>query len=250
MACGITQCAGSADMDAPVRPSLSMRGVSVHAGPVALIEAVDLDLPLSGRTVVIGPNGAGKSSLLLAMHGLLALSCGSLEVTGGAERRHFALVLQKPVMLRRSAVANVEHALRVAGVVDAEVRGRARAALEDVGLAYAADRPARQLSGGEQQRLSIARANALEPQCLLLDEPTSSLDPGAGAAVERYLLELSVRGRGIIMSTHDLAQARRLAQWVVFLHRGRVVESTDAAAFFELPRTDAARRFLAGDWLD
>jgi tungstate transport system ATP-binding protein len=252
MACGITRCAGSADVDASVR--LSMRGVSVHAGAVALIEAVDLDLPLSGRTVVIGPNGAGKSSLLLAMHGLLPLSCGRIEVggdTGGdSRRRHFALVLQKPVMLRRSAAENVEHALRVAGLAGPEVRGRALAALEDVGLSYAADRPARQLSGGEQQRLSIARANALEPQCLLLDEPTSSLDPAAGAAVERYLLELSLRGRGIVMATHDLAQARRLAQRVVFMHRGRVEESTDAAAFFDRPRTDAARRFLAGDWLD
>jgi tungstate transport system ATP-binding protein len=250
MAFGIMRCAGSADVDAAAKPMLWMRGVSANAGTIAVLQDVDLELPMSERTVVIGPNGAGKSSLLLAMHGLLGVASGSVGVGGVAARRPFALVLQKPVMLRRSALANVEHALRVAGVPQAEVPGRARAALADVGLGYALDRPARRLSGGEQQRLSIARANALEPQCLLLDEPTSSLDPAAGAAVERYLLQLSARGRGIVMATHDLAQARRIAQAVVFMHRGRVLETTAASRFFDRPTTDAARRFLAGEWLD
>jgi tungstate transport system ATP-binding protein len=231
-----------------------LRGVCVRVGGVDALADVDLDLPLSARTVVIGPNGAGKSTLLLAIHGLVAAS-GTIRVSGadsvaGRATRRFALVLQKPVMLRRSAIANVEHALRVAGVEAAGSRDRARAALEDVGLGYASERPARKLSGGEQQRLAIARANALAPECLLLDEPTSSLDPGAGAAIERYLLQLSARGRGIVMATHDLGQARRLAEWVVFVNRGRVVEAGDARSFFERPQTDLARRFLAGDWLD
>jgi tungstate transport system ATP-binding protein len=212
---------------------------------------VDLELSLADRTVVIGPNGAGKSTLLLAVHGLVPVSGGSIRVDAQpAVRRHFALVLQKPVMLRRSALDNVVHALRVAGVPPQGLALRAREALEDVGLGYVAERPARQLSGGEQQRLAVARANALDPDCLLLDEPTSSLDPGAGAAVERHLLQLSARGRGIVMATHDLGQARRFAQTVVFMHRGRVIEVGEASAFFARPRSEPARRFLAGDWLD
>ena len=119
-----------------------------------------------------------------------------------------------------------------------------------MGLGYAADRPARRLSGGEQQRLAIARAQSLEPECLLLDEPTASLDPAAGAAVERHLLALAARGIGLVMTTHDLAQARRVAQRIVLMHRGRVVEDGPADAFFASPRTDVARRFLAGDWLE
>jgi tungstate transport system ATP-binding protein len=153
-------------------------------------------------------------------------------------------------MLRRSVRANVEHALAVAGLPAAERAQRADAALADVGLAYAAGRPARRLSGGEQQRLAVARAQALGPDCLLLDEPTSSLDPAAGAAVERHLMALSARGIGVVMTTHDLAQARRVAERIVLMHRGRVVEAGEAGAFFASPRTALARRFLAGDWLD
>ena len=114
----------------------------------------------------------------------------------------------------------------------------------------AAQRPARRLSGGEQQRVAIARAHALAPDCLLLDEPTSSLDPGACRAIEQHLLTLAARGCGFLMSTHDLGQARRLAEWMVFMHRGRVVEVGRAAEFFEAPRSEGARRFLAGEWLD
>jgi tungstate transport system ATP-binding protein len=233
--------------------TLALRDVCVRVGGVDALDAVDLDLPLTGRTVVIGPNGAGKTTLLLAIHGLVTPMRGSIGMSGGgpsARMPRFGLVLQKPVMLRRSARANVEHAMRVAGLPAGERRQRAEEALDDVGLGYAANRPARMLSGGEQQRVAIARANALAPDCLLLDEPTSSLDPGAGAAIERYLLQLSGRGRGIVMATHDLGQVRRLAETVVFIHRGRVLEVTEARAFFERPSHDAARRFIAGDWLE
>ncbi|MEI7447241.1 MAG: ATP-binding cassette domain-containing protein [Burkholderiales bacterium] len=242
-----------ADLGDPEVVRLRLRGLSVRAGSVEPLAGVDLELPLAGRTVIVGPNGAGKSTLLQAIHGLIAPSAGTVEAVDGAGRTRaarFALVFQRPVMLRRSARANVEHALAVAGRAASERVSRAEAALADVGLAYAANRPARRLSGGEQQRLAIARAQALDPDCLLLDEPTSSLDPAAGAAIERHLLALSARGIGWVMATHDLAQARRVAQVVVLLHRGRVVEWGDAAAFFGAPRTDAARRFLAGDWLD
>ena len=235
------------------RPYLQLRDVCVRAGEVTVLDAIDLVLDVRARTVIIGPNGAGKSTLLQAIHGLVTLARG--EVRGLTPARadasfRFALVFQEPVMLRRTSRANVEHALAIAGVPAGERAARADAALADVGLAYAADRSARQLSGGEQQRLAIARANALEPDCLLLDEPTSSLDPGAAAAIERHLLRLADRGRGIVMTTHDLAQARRLAQSVVFMHRGRVVEAGEARDFFARPRSDAARRFLDGEWLE
>jgi tungstate transport system ATP-binding protein len=251
--------AGSADAPGVPHPgggagvTMRLRGVSVSLGGRAALDGVDLDLSLTGRTVVIGPNGAGKSTLLQVMHGLIAPQAGRLrgeDAQGGALRPRFAIVFQRPVMLRRSVLGNVEHALRIARVPAAQRGARAAAALADSGLAHAAGRSARRLSGGEQQRLAIARAQALDPECLLLDEPTASLDPAAGAAIERHLLSLAARGCGLVMSTHDLAQARRIAQHVVLMHRGRVVEAADAADFFAAPRTALARRFLAGDWLE
>lgn len=233
---------------APPGALLRVRGLRVRIGAVDVLDGIDLDLPSARRTVVVGPNGAGKSTLLLALHGLVEPHAG--RVDGVPARPRLALVFQRPAMLRRSVRANVVHALKVAGVAAAQRARRADAALADVGLAYAAERPARALSGGEQQRLAIARAQAPEPDCLLLDEPTSSLDPAAGAAIERHLLALSARGTGLVMTTHDLAQARRVAQHVVMMHRGRIVEAGDAASFFAIPRTAAARSFLAGDWLD
>jgi tungstate transport system ATP-binding protein len=246
---------------ASAREPIALRDVCVHAGGTVLLHPTDLELGVAQRTVVLGPNGSGKTTLLRAIHGLAALSGGTLRgVARGAARgraeaardglTRCAYVFQKPVMLHRSALANVEHALAVAGVPAGEREARAQAALADVGLAHLAHRPARRLSGGEQQRLAVARANALEPDCLLLDEPTASLDPGAAAGIERYLLRLSSRGRGIVMTTHDLAQARRLAERIVFMHRGRVEEVSDAAIFFDGPRTTLARRFLHGEWLE
>jgi tungstate transport system ATP-binding protein len=247
------QAADSAEGRAGGAARLRVCGVSLRLGAHAALVDVDLDLPLHARTVVIGPNGAGKSTLLQVLHGLIAPDAGTVRGATAEGREtdpRLALVFQRPVMLRRSVQANVEHALRVAAVPVAERVRRALEALADVGLAHAADRPARRLSGGEQQRLAIARAQALEPECLLLDEPTSSLDPASGAAIERHLLALSARGCGLVMSTHDLAQARRIAQHVILLHRGRIVETAEAGDFFTRPRTEAGRRFLAGDWLD
>jgi tungstate transport system ATP-binding protein len=227
--------------------------LAIHAMTVAyrqkpVLWDVEYDAPPAKLIAIVGPNGAGKSTLLMALHGLVEPSAGRID--GVPVRPRLALVFQRPVMLRRSVRANVDHALGVAGVSGAERTRRADSALLDVGLAYAAQRPARGLSGGEQQRLAIARAQALEPDCLLLDEPTSSLDPASGAAIERHLLALSERGTGLVMTTHDLAQARRVAEHMVMMHRGRIVEAGDAASFFASPRTEAARRFLGGEWLD
>lgn len=247
------RCDATAERSAAGGPLLRVRGLTVRAGSLQVLHDVNLELPLAERTIVVGPNGAGKSTLLQAIHGLTAPASGTvdgIDVAGWPIAPRYALVFQRPVMLRRSALGNVEHALRVAGVPALERAARAARALDSVGLAFAAQRPARRLSGGEQQRLAIARAQALHPDALLLDEPTSSLDPAAGAAIERHLLEWSRSGRGFVMTTHDLAQARRLAQHVVLLHRGRVVEHGEAQAFFAAPRTALAARFLAGEWLE
>ena len=235
------------------RAYLELRAVSVVQGGVELLRDIDLAIPVDGRTVVLGPNGAGKTTLLQAIHGLIPIAAGSLRGVSARSADvafRFGFVFQRAVMLRRSALANIEHALAVGGVPAAQRRERAQRALADVALDYVGDRPARRLSGGEQQRLAVTRANALEPDCLLLDEPTANVDPAAGAALERFLLRVSALGRGFVMTTHDLGQARRLAQTVVFMHRGRVEEVAPSARFFAQPRSALARRFLDGQWLD
>jgi tungstate transport system ATP-binding protein len=157
------------------------------------------------------------------------------------------MVFQRPVLLRRTVLANTLYPLKLAGVADSERQDRARAALDMVGLAPLADRPARRLSGGEQQRLALARAAALAPEVLFLDEPCAGLDPAATRAVEEIVGRLAARGAKIVMTTHDLSQARRLAGELIFLHRGRVLEQTQADAFFARPATPEAAAFLRGE---
>jgi tungstate transport system ATP-binding protein len=229
---------------------LRVKGVSFRPAYQWLLRDVIFSIPAGGLTAVLGPNGAGKSLLLRICHGLLTPSAGSVEwsqpngVSGG--KRH-AMVFQKPVMLRRSARANVVHALKAAG--DAQAVRNADEALERFGLHHLAERPARLLSGGEQQRLAIARAWALRPELLFLDEPTSQLDPGATRQIEEMLVTMKNEGVTLMMATHDLGQARRLADRVLFLNRGAIVEDTSAVAFFNSPRTQDARAFVAGELL-
>jgi tungstate transport system ATP-binding protein len=189
--------------------------------------------------------------LLRLLHGLLAPTEGRVAWSGlpGAAARRQAMVFQRPVLLRRSVLANAAYPLRLAGLGRAERDARARDALELVGLGPLADRPARRLSGGEQQRLALARAAALRPEVLFLDEPCASLDPAATRAVEEIVAALAMRGTRIVMTTHDLGQARRLAGDVVFLHRGRVLEHAPAQRFFAAPATPEAAAFLRGDLL-
>jgi len=211
--------------------------VTVAAGSVTLLDRLSLAIEPGPPTVLIGPNGAGKTTLLRLAMGLLAPTAGS--VTRTDERR--AIVFQRPTMLRRSAAANIRYAS--AG------GDRTRELLALVGLEHAAERPARRLSAGEQQRLALARALARDPTILFLDEPTASLDPGSTKAVEDVIRTVSERGIKIVMSTHDLGEARRLAGEVVLLHRGRLVETGSAPTFFDTPRTEEARWFIAGELL-
>jgi tungstate transport system ATP-binding protein len=182
-------------------------------------------------------------------HGLIRPSAGRVGWSGpgaGAKPRRDAMVFQRPVMLRRSAMANVAYALKLRGVGRHERTARAVTMLERTGLTALAHQPARALSGGEQQRLALARAWATEPEVLFLDEPTASLDPAATRAVEEIIGRMHDAGAKIVMTTHDLAQARRLADEIVFLHRGRLMEHQPAAVFFTRPATEEAAAFLDG----
>jgi len=212
--------------------------VTVAAGRGTLLDRLTLTIAPGAPTVLIGPNGAGKTTLLRAAMGLVRPSTGRI-VWQGEPRR--AIVFQRPTMLRRSTAANVRYAM-----VGAD---RTHALLTLVDLAHAADRPARRLSGGEQQRLALARALARDPAVLLLDEPTASLDPASTKAIEDVIRTVSARGIKVVLSTHDLGEARRLAGDVVLLHRGRVIEAAAASRFFDGPQTEEARKFIAGELL-
>jgi tungstate transport system ATP-binding protein len=225
--------------------------VSVRLGTVTILDALSLRLEPGPPTVLIGPNGSGKTTLLRVAMGLLAPTDGRIT-WGGRElaapvRRAF--VFQRPIMLRRSAAGNVRYALAATGAARAERASRAQKLLARVGLSDHADRPARRLSGGEQQRLAIARALARDPTVLFLDEPTASLDPAATKAIEDLIVVIAGSGVKVVMATHDLGGARRLAGEVMLMHRGRIVEAASAATFFTAPQTAEAKRFVAGELL-
>lgn len=225
--------------------------VTVAAGGITIVDQISLTLAQGAPTALIGPNGSGKSTLLRVAMGLLAPSHGRVT-WGGLDNvppLKRAIVFQRPAMLRRSAAANIRFALRAAGIPRADHARRTGELLELVGLAHVAERAARRLSGGEQQRLALARALARDPAVLLLDEPTASLDPVATKAVEDIIRAVSERNIKVVMATHDLGEARRLAGEIVMLHRGRIVEQSAAPAFFDTPRTPEARAFLAGELL-
>ncbi|HEV7370600.1 ABC transporter ATP-binding protein [Arenibaculum sp.] len=229
---------------------LRLSGVTYEASGRRLIDGLDLELAGHGRLVVLGSNGAGKSLLLRLCHGLLRPTRGSVEWLGpgaGPDVRRHRLVAQRPVMLRRTVAADMIHALHLAGLGWKARRAAARSALARFGMTDLADRPARVLSGGEQQRLALARAWALGPEVLFLDEPTANLDPAATRAVEAMIDAFHAEGTKIVMTTHDLGQARRLADEILFIDRGRLVEHAGAAGFFEGPRTPEAAAYLRGD---
>jgi tungstate transport system ATP-binding protein len=207
---------------------------------LGIIPPLSLEIEAGPSTVILGANGAGKSVLMRLMHGLLAPTSGS--VSWRAKGRQ-AMVFQRPVMLRRSALANVVYALEVAG----QEPGGAMEALREVGLAHLAERPARVLSGGEQQRLALARAWALHPEVLFLDEPTASLDPSATHEIENIIRAFDAAGTKIVMATHNLGQARRLADEVIYLHQGRVLERAAVEQFFSKPATAEAAAFIKGE---
>ncbi|HEX9701939.1 MAG TPA: ATP-binding cassette domain-containing protein [Rhodospirillales bacterium] len=216
-------------------------------GGKRLIDGIDLKIGAGPLTVVMGPNGAGKSLLLRLLHGLILPTAGTVAWGGLAMsddiRRRQAMVFQRSVLLRRSVADNIGFVLHLRG---ADSPARRLAILERAGLAAHANQPARLLSGGEQQRLALARALALNPEVLLLDEPTASLDPGSMAIIEDTVKSAHAGGTKVLFVTHDVGQARRLADEVIFLHRGRVAEQTPADRFFDRPESQPAQDYVAG----
>src|SRR5437762_1581573 len=214
------------------------RGVGYVHGVTPILADVDLTIARGGRTFILGANGAGKSTLLRILHGLIAPTQGSVTWNGARTRPpHQAMVFQRPVLLRRSAEANLRYALALSGVHGVDAGRRIVEALTEVDLCEVAKRSARVLSWGEQQRLALARAWALEPEVLFLDEPTASLDPSATRAVEQIVADIHARGTTVVMTTHNLAQANRRADDIVFLHAARITERTAAGSGFRSPRS-------------
>ena len=226
-------------------------GLTVERGGRTILSGVGIEVDGRGTLVLMGPNGAGKSVLVRVLAGLLEPTAGSVTWAGtGPDRRRapkIGFVFQRPVHLRRSALANVTYALAVAGVPKPERAERALAALTRARIAHLAQSPARVLSGGEQQLLSIARALATGPEILILDEPTSALDPAATTAIEGLVHAVSGDGVRVVLITHDLGQARRMADEIAFLHHGRLLERTPRDEFLAQPRSAEAQAFVRGE---
>jgi tungstate transport system ATP-binding protein len=226
---------------------LALENVCFAVRGRTIIAGVTLEIEAGPRTVILGPNGAGKSVLMRLCHGLLTPTSGRVVWRGsrnGRRPREQAMVFQRPVMLRRSAMANVTYGLKLAGVSHRERELRGRDVLDAVGLSAAADRPARVLSGGEQQKLALARAWSLGPEVLFLDEPTANLDPGATRELETIVGQIHASGTKIVMTTHNLAQARRLGDEILFMDGGRLVERAPVERFFAQPASPEAAAFL------
>lgn len=226
---------------------LEVSGLGFRAGGEKLLDDIDLIIESVGISVIMGPNGAGKSLFLRLVHGMLIPSCGEIRWQRRpldiSIRRHQALVFQKPVLMRRSVAANLDFVLRPSG---GDYRLRRDQLLRQAGLYAQRDRPARLLSGGEQQKLALARALSTDPAVLMLDEPCASIDAASTQQIEDRLLQVRRRGVKIILVTHDIGQARRLADDVIFMHNGRVLEYSTAPVFFDAPSSAEARAYLEG----
>lgn len=222
---------------------------SVRRAGKVLLAPTDLTLKGHGVTIVIGPNGAGKTSLLRMLHGIARLGSGSITwaCPDDEARRRQAFVFQSPIIMRRSVLGNLVYPLRLTGMSRADANARAAQAADEVGLGEMLDRPAPFLSGGERQKLALARALITKPDLLFLDEPCASLDGRATREIEAILTRTATAGTRLIMSTHDMGQARRLATEVIFLLNGKIHEHSSAERFFAGPTTAQAAAFLKGD---
>ena len=238
------------EYDAPVLLPLRVSQLVYSVHGTHLIDNVDLTLKAGLCTVIMGANGAGKSLFLRLLHGLLTPTSGAIQWgntrVNSAVRQRQAMVFQRPVLLRRSVKANLRFALGLRQGGPNQPARRLEQLLELAGLSAAANRPARVLSAGEQQRLALVRALSLEPEVLFLDEPTASLDPAAVVAIESLIRTAHHQGAKIILVTHDIGQARRIADEVVFVHRGQIAEHTPSSEFFQRPQSEPARAYLEG----
>ena len=225
-------------------PLFELEGVSVQFGRVPALKACTLRIAAGERLALVGSNGSGKSTLLRTLHGLVPPTAGSLKHAAGARQ---AMLFQRPYMLRASVLNNVALGVWLNGVAWQPAKAQALEALERVGLVDLARRNAKALSGGQQQRVALARAWALKAEVLLLDEPTSSLDPAAKREVERLMAEFADTGMTLIFSSHNLGQVKRLARRVIYLEQGRLVADLPTDAFFNGRLPAAAATFLKGE---
>lgn len=231
--------------------ALRLESVSLSLGGKQVLRQISLEINSPGITAIMGPNGAGKSLLLRVIAGLISADSGAIQIGEGKLniQGHLGFVFQRPVLLRRSVRGNVLHALKLAGF-DRSTRASRCSELLSLGqMTHLADSPARKLSGGEQQRLSLLRALACQPALLLLDEPSASLDPQATFLLEDLVRKASGSGVKVLIVTHDQGQAMRLSQEVVFMHKGRFLEKQNTAAFLKNPSTAQAKAYLAGELL-
>jgi len=231
-------------------PVLVFTDVTLGSGQQSLLGPIDLRLETPGITVIMGPNGAGKSLFLGAAHGLPPRHSGRVTWDGidaALSRATRGFLFQQTPVLRRSVAGNIAFALRAQGIKGAERRRRVANALSAARLGADPRKPAATLSGGERKRLDLARAIAIEPAAVLLDEPSANLDPATTAELEDILRRISAAGTKILLATHDVAQARRLASDVLFFADGHLLEQTDAATFFKRPASADAQKYLKGE---
>jgi tungstate transport system ATP-binding protein len=238
-------------------PLLALRSMSysvasphVDAGSLPIIRDLSMTINAGDKCAIVGHNGAGKSTLLKLLHGLILPTQGTLSWHLAKATAHSqAMVFQKPVLLRASVQENIEFALRIRGAPAVVAAKAANTALREAGIDHLAKRSARLCSGGEQQRISLARALAMAPEILFLDEPTSNLDPQATQAIEAVISLMHLRGTTIVLSTHSMGQVKRIASRVLFMHEGRLLEDSAIENFFNRPQSTQAQLFLQGDFV-
>lgn len=232
--------------------SVSLDSVVVRRDGKLVLGPLNLDMETRGITVVLGPNGAGKTTFLKVLHGVERISDGEMHwsVANVQAREEQAYVFQSPIVLRRSVAQNLAYPLKLIGTVKSEISMRVSLWARKIGLEDALDFPATRLSGGEKQKLAIGRALIRMPKVLFLDEPCANLDGRSIREIEELLHEATLAGTSIIMTTHNLGQAKRLADSVLFLLGGRLHEQSPASVFFNIPSTSEAQSFLNGDIIE
>jgi len=236
----------------PVQNSVlpfSMRSATAKTGSKILVGPIDLTIGQKGLTIVMGPNGSGKTTLLRLMHGLHRLASGEIQWNLPAQitRERQAYVFQNPIMMRRSVVDCIAFPLILHGLGRKAARQKASEWACRFGMANMLDRAAPDLSGGEKQKLSLVRALIRKPDILFLDEPCANLDGRSIREIEKILLDVKAQGTRIVMATHDMGQAKRLASEVVFMLNGKIHEIGPAKPFFNHPKTAEAAGFINGE---
>lgn len=225
---------------------VSVTGATLDNSGRRLLGPLDFNIKSKGITLLLGPNGSGKTLLLKTLNNLIKPSAGTIL---RPPMIRCAMVFQNPLMLRRSVAANLDYPLRVRNISRQKRRHSVAHMLELSGLKALAQRYAPTLSGGECQKVALARAWIAEPTMILLDEPCASLDPAATRAAEILIQKISSSNVKIIMTTHDMHQARRLADEIMFIHHGQIKEQAPAQQFFTAPSSNEARNFLDGNLL-